>query len=149
MPRWKCVYLATDKTFSFYSCKMFKAGSDVLKNPFTEQKPRIMLFGGDGAHWFARKTSRDYKKGKLSSYLKKVVCQSILAQPTLCQKTKKPKNKKKTKTTPHWLIQLTKNSVPISFYTLSVNSKATSFSQSPTMVLSGFLTLNQIQLHWL
>ena len=36
-----------------------------------DQKPTIMLFGGDGAHFFARKTSRDYEKEKPSPFLKK------------------------------------------------------------------------------
>ena len=46
--------------------------------PFNEQKPTIMLFGGDGTHCFARKTSRDYEKekGKPSPFLKKFLRQS-------------------------------------------------------------------------
>ena len=35
-----------------------------------------MLFGGDGKHCFARKTSRDYKKEKPSPVLKKFLRQS-------------------------------------------------------------------------
>ena len=38
---------------------------------------------------------------------------------------------------PHWLIQLTKTSCILSFYTLSVYIKATRFSQFSTTVLSG------------
>ena len=34
--------------------------------------------------------------------------------------------------TPHWLIQLTKISFAFLFYKITVNSKATWFSQSPT-----------------
>ena len=51
--------------------------------------------------------------------------------------------------TPHWLIQWTKNSFPFSFYTLSVYSKETWLSQSPTTVSSDLLTLDQIQLLWM
>ena len=51
--------------------------------------------------------------------------------------------------TPHWLIQLTKTSFTLSFYTLSVYIKATWFSQSPTTVLSSLSTLDQIQWLWL
>ena len=35
-----------------------------------------MLFGGDGTHSFARKTSRDYEKEKPSPFLKKLLRQS-------------------------------------------------------------------------
>ena len=67
----KCVYISTNKTTSFYECKKCRACWNVLNIPFKEQKPTIMLFGGDGTHCFARKTSRDYKKGKPPPFLKK------------------------------------------------------------------------------
>ena len=35
-----------------------------------------MLFGGDGTHCFAKKTSRDYEKEKPSPFLKKFLRQS-------------------------------------------------------------------------
>ena len=35
-----------------------------------------MLFGGDGTHCFARKTSHDYEKEKLSPFLKDFFRQS-------------------------------------------------------------------------
>ena len=55
----KCVYISTNKTTSFYDCK---ACCNVLNIPFKDQKPTILLFGGDRTHCFARKTSRDYEK---------------------------------------------------------------------------------------
>ena len=58
----KCVYLSTNKITSFYDCKKCKACCNVLNIPFKDQKPTIMLFGGDGTHCFARKTSRDYER---------------------------------------------------------------------------------------
>ena len=58
----KCVYISTNKTTSFYDCKKCKACCNVLNIPFKDQKPTILLFGGDGTHCFARKTSRDYEK---------------------------------------------------------------------------------------
>ena len=58
----KSVYISTNKTTNFYECKKCKACCHVLKIPCKGQKPTIMLFGGDGTHCFARKTSRDYKK---------------------------------------------------------------------------------------
>ena len=55
----KCVYISTNKTTS---CKKCKACCHALKIPFKDQKPTITLFGGDGTHQFAKKSSRDYKK---------------------------------------------------------------------------------------
>ena len=60
----KCVYVSTNKTTSFYDCKKCKACCDVLNIPFRDQKPTIMLFGGDGTHCFAKKCCRDYEKEK-------------------------------------------------------------------------------------
>ena len=73
----KCVYISTNKTTSFYDCKKCKACCHVLKIPFKDQKPTIMLFGGDGTHCFARNTSLDYEKP--SPFSKKFLHQS---QPT-------------------------------------------------------------------
>ena len=81
----KCVYLSTNKTTSFYDCKKCKACCNVLNIPFKDQKPTIMLFGGDGTHCFARKTSRDYERP--SPFLKKFLRQS---QPS----TSEPEPKK-------------------------------------------------------
>ena len=47
-----------------------------MNSLFKDQKPTIMLFGGDGTHCFARKTSRDYEKEKPSPFLKKFLRQS-------------------------------------------------------------------------
>ena len=71
----KCVYISTKKSTSFYDCKKCKACCHVLNIPFKDQKDTIMLFGGDGTHCFARKTSRDCEK-KPSPYLKKSLRQS-------------------------------------------------------------------------
>ena len=51
--------------------------------PFKDQKPTIMLFGGDGTHCFARKTGRDYDKEKLFPFLKKFLRQSQPSTPEL------------------------------------------------------------------
>ena len=72
----KCVYISTNKTSSFYNCKKCKTCCNVLSIPFKDQKPTIMLFGGDGTHCFARKTSRDYKKEKPYPFLQKFLRQS-------------------------------------------------------------------------
>ena len=82
----KCVYLSTNKTTSFYDCKKCKTCCHVLNIPFKDQKPTIMLFGGDGTHCFARKTSRDYKKGKPSPFLMKFLHQS---QPSTSEREPK------------------------------------------------------------
>ena len=83
----KSVYISTNKTTSFYDCTKSKPGCNVLNIPFKDQKPTIMLFGGDGTHCFARNTSRDYEKGKPSPFLKKFLRQS---QPS----TSEPEPKK-------------------------------------------------------
>ena len=64
----KCVYISTSKTTSVYDCKNCKACYHVLNILFKEQQPTTMLFGGDGTHCFARKTSRDYEKEKPSPF---------------------------------------------------------------------------------
>ena len=46
----KCVYISTNETTSFHDCKKCKACCNVLNIPFKDQKPTIMLFGGDGTH---------------------------------------------------------------------------------------------------
>ena len=43
-----------------------------LNNPFRDQKPTIILFGVDGTHCFARKTSRDYEKEKNISIFEEI-----------------------------------------------------------------------------
>ena len=66
----KCVYNSTNETSSFYDCKKCKTCCHVLNIPFKDQKQTIMLFGGDGTHCFARKTSRNYEKENPSPLLK-------------------------------------------------------------------------------
>ena len=53
-----------------------------------DQKTTIMLFGGHGTRFFARKTSRDYEKEMPSPFLKKHLRQS---QPS----TSEPERKRK------------------------------------------------------
>ena len=77
----KCVYISSNKTSSFYDCKKCKACCQVLNIPFKDQKPTIMLFGGDGTHCFARKTCRDYEKAEPSPFLKKFLRQSQSPAP--------------------------------------------------------------------
>ena len=64
----QCVYTSTNKTTNFYDSKKCKVCCHVMNITFKDQKPTIMLFGGDGTHCFARKTSRDYKKEKPSPF---------------------------------------------------------------------------------
>ena len=71
----KCVYISTNETTCFYNCKKkCKACCNVLNIPFKDQKPTIMLFGGDGTHCFAIQTGRDYEKP--SPFLKEFLRQS-------------------------------------------------------------------------
>ena len=71
----KCVYISTKKTTTFCDCKKCKACCNVSIISFKDQKPTIMLFGGDGTHCFAKNTSRHYEK-KPSPFLKEILGQS-------------------------------------------------------------------------
>ena len=75
----KCFYISTNQTTSFHDCKKCKACCNVLKIPFKDQKPTIILFGGDGTHCYARKTNRGYEKEVPSPFLRKFVRQSQLS----------------------------------------------------------------------
>ena len=79
----KSVYISANKTTSFNDCEKFKACFNNLNIPFKDQKPKFMLFGDDGTHYFARKTSRDYEKEKPSPFLKKFLRQSQPSTPEL------------------------------------------------------------------
>ena len=81
----KCVFISTNKTTSFYECKKCKACCHVLNIPFKDEKPTIMLFGGDGTQCSARKTSRVYEK-KPSLFSKKFLGQS---QPSTSEREPK------------------------------------------------------------
>ena len=146
----KCGNISTNKTSSFYDCKKYKACCHVLNIPFKDQKPITVLFGGKGSYCFARKTTRDYKKRKIISLFEE-------NSPPITIKHNRTWTKKRENhsfygiivSTPLWLIQSTKTSFTFLFYTLSVYNKASWFSESPTTVLSGLLTLDQIQSLWM
>ena len=55
----KCANISTNKINSFYDCKKCKACCHVLNIPFKDQKPTIMLFGGDGTHCLHESRSRE------------------------------------------------------------------------------------------
>ena len=93
-------HVETKSVFTFQPMKRLvsttkkcKACCHVLKFPFKDQKPTIMLFGGDGTYLFARKRSRNYEKEKPSPFLKKFLRQS---QPS----TSEPEPKKKVEFIP-------------------------------------------------
>ena len=58
----KCAYISANKTSNSYDSRKRKAYCHVLNIPCKDQKPTTMLFGGDGTHCFATKTSRDCEK---------------------------------------------------------------------------------------
>ena len=121
----KSVYISTNKTISFYDCKKCKACCHVLSIPFKDQKPTIMLLGGDGTHCLAKKTSPEYGKEKPSPFLRKFLRQS---QPS----TSEPEPKKQ-KLLHLWhnrvdtplVDTVNQNFIYILIYTLSVYIKAT------------------------
>ena len=72
----KFVLISTTKTTGLNDCKKCKGRCKVLNIPIEDQKLTILLFGGDGTHCFAKKTSRDYKKRKSSHFLQKFLHKS-------------------------------------------------------------------------
>ena len=144
----KCVYNSTNKTTSFYGCKKCKACCHVLKIPFKDQKPTIMLFGGDGTHCFARKTSRDYEKP--SPFSKKLLHQW---QPgTSEREPKKGKSSPKMEQTypfpfGRWFEQHSHFSNNFVHFQSTINlhptyTKSSWSSQSPTTKSSGLSILD-------
>ena len=62
----KCVYVHTceEDSDNCYECVQCRACCHVLNILFKNQKPTIMLYGGDGAYCFAKKMRRDYEAEK-------------------------------------------------------------------------------------
>ena len=77
----KCVYIASNRTSSFYDCKNCKTLCHVLNIPFKDQKPTISKSGGNGTPCFVNKLSRDNKNEKPSPFLKKFLHQSQSTTP--------------------------------------------------------------------
>ena len=116
----KSVHISNEKTSSIYDCEKCKVCYHVLNIPFKDQKPTIMLFGGDGTHCFVWKNERRFAtSGKPSPILKKLFCRSQSSTPELepAKKGKKQSLYGIIVSTPHWLIQLTKKSSTLSVYT--------------------------------
>ena len=148
----KRVFFSTIKISSFYDCKKCKACCHVSNNPFKVQISIILIVWWQSHSFFCQKDESWLQKWKTNSFFEE------FSPPTTINHTQT--KAKKGKILPFlawicrfsigcWLLQLTRNSVFVSFYTLSVNSKATGFSQSPTTVLSGLSTVDQVQLLWL
>ena len=72
----KCVHVSTNRISSSYKCKKSKASCHVIDIPVKEQKPTRTVFGKDGTHCFAKKTTRDYEKEKPSPFLKNIFRQT-------------------------------------------------------------------------
>ena len=82
---------------------------------------------------FTRKTSRNYEIEKTHlQFWRNSSAIHNQADPNLSQKGKNQSISGIIQSTPRWLMQFTKNSICFSFYTNSVYSEATSFSQSVT-----------------
>ena len=117
----KCVYISNNKTSSYCDCENSKGCRNVLNLACTDQQQLNLLFDGDSTHCFARRASGAYEKEKQSPFLNKFLHQSQMSTPEF-----EPKRKKKHSTHSiivsnlHWLIQLTKNSIPFFYHTLSV-----------------------------
>ena len=82
------VYLSNNKIFSFCDCRKCKACLHVLNTPFMYKKPTIILFVGDGTHWFWKRRF-DFGKQNLSAFLKKFFHQPPSSTPELVPKRQK------------------------------------------------------------
>ena len=145
------VYLSTNKTSSFYDCKKCKTCCHVWNISFKDPKTdNFVVWRG----WHTILRQKD------ESWLRKLITISSFDEtsPQITKNHTRTWAKSSQKSFHLWcncvdlplvLIQLTRISFPISFYVLSVYSKAKWFSQCPTTVLSFFLTLDQIRLLWL
>ena len=74
---------------SFYDCKKCKACCHVLNIPFKDQKPTIMLFGGDGTHCFAKKDDWRLRERKTISIFEEI------SPPITSTRTKKGERESK------------------------------------------------------
>ena len=148
----KCVYISINKTTRFYDCKKRKACCQVLNNPFKDQKPKILLFGGDGTHCFARNTSRDYEKEKISPFLKKFPRQSVPSKSEPAPTKDYIESKYGINVSvSYWLMIWATYSLFKSFCSLSLDNQPRKLnqpsyrkswsSQSPTTESSGFSNL--------
>ena len=126
----KCVYISNSKTTGFYDCKKCKTCCNVLNIPFKDQKPTIMLFGGDGTHCFARKTSRDYEKEKPSSVLEKFLRQSVPSESDPHQITDSNESKYGINVSvSYWLMIWATYSFFKSIYSLSIYNQPLKINQ--------------------
>ena len=113
----KYVYISTNKTTSFYDCKKCKACCHVLKIPFKDQKPTIMLFGGDGTHCLRESRLR---KRKTTSFFEE------FSPPITVTHTKKGKYESKygiNLFASFWFIIWATYSIFKSFYSISIFSQ--------------------------
>ena len=65
-----CVHTWKENDGNCHDCFQGKACCYVLNIPFSDQKPTILLIGGDGTYCFVRKMSRSKKNEKPFSLLK-------------------------------------------------------------------------------
>ena len=75
----KCVYITSfeDINKNTYQCKQCKACSHVLKIPFKDRKPCVILFGW--TQCFGKMTKSDYQREKLSPLMRQCIRQSKLS----------------------------------------------------------------------
>ena len=107
-----------------------------------------MLFSSDSTYCIVKKTSRDYENEKAFPFVEKILHQSQSVMLESVQTEAEIfRNIALSCLLPliDAVEQLTRKSFPFSFHTFSVHKKATWFSQSQTMVLTGLSTLDQIQ----
>ena len=92
----KCVYITSyeKNNESSYKCNLCKACCHVLDIPFKDQKPTLLLFGGDGTYCFRKKSKLDYQKEKLSPLMRQYIRQSKLSTTKTNEINNEPAPKK-------------------------------------------------------
>ena len=110
---------------SCYDCLQNKTRCDVLNVPFRDQKPTIMLSGGDGRFCLVNRLSRDYDNRKSFRFLENFLRQSQSSTHKPVTIKAKNFNLWHNRLDSHWLIQLTIKTFAFSFFTLSFYSKRT------------------------
>ena len=114
---------------NWYECLQCKACCHGLNMPIKDHKPKIMLFGCDVTYLFVKKRVLTTKSTNRLNFRRLILTNCNQAQPNVSKKSKNYSVYGKIVSNFNWLIQKTSNSIPFSFYALSVYSKALYFCQ--------------------
>ena len=122
----KCVYISLHKTTRFYDCKKTQNLLPRLEYSFWEPKTDNYVVWRRWNALFCRKDESWLRKRKTNSFFGDISPPiTINHTRTWAKKSENHSTYVIIMSTSHWLIQILRTSFPVSFYTLSVYSKAT------------------------